>query len=82
LYHIHYLKYRKKLRNIQTFAKIQKKKPKKIVIKKASIAWKKEPIAIPRCAQVMDKPEIINKAVLNKGNSKTGISVIPTGGQS
>jgi hypothetical protein len=30
----------------------------------------------------MAKPEIINKAVLNKGNSKTGISVTPTGGQS
>ena len=35
---------------------------------------------IPRCAHVIDKPEIINKAVLNKGNSNTGISVTPTGG--
>jgi len=52
------------------------------VIKKASIECEKEPIAIPRCAHVIDKPEIINNAVLNNGNSKTGISVTPTGGQS
>jgi len=52
------------------------------VIKNASIECEKEPIAIPLCAQVMDKPEIINSAVLNNGNSKTGISVTPVGGQS
>jgi hypothetical protein len=40
-----------------------------MVIKKASIDCKNEPIAIPLCAHVMDKPEIINKAVLNNGNS-------------
>jgi len=39
-------------------------------------------MAIPLCAQVIDKPEIIKRAVLNNGNSKTGISVTPTGGQS
>jgi hypothetical protein len=53
-----------------------------MVIKKASIELENDPIAILRCAQVIDKPEIISKAVLNKGNSKTGISVTPTGGQS
>ena len=54
------------------------KKPKNIVIKKASIDSLKEPKAIPLCAHVIDNPEIIKRAVLNKGNSKTGITTIPT----
>jgi hypothetical protein len=44
------------------------------------MASRKEPKAIPRCAQVIEKPEIIKIAVLYKGNSKTGIVTIPTGG--
>jgi hypothetical protein len=46
------------------------------------MACKKEPIATPLCAQVIDNPDIINNAVLKSGNSNTGIGVIPTGGQS
>jgi len=51
-----------------------------MVIKKPSIASLKDPKAIPRCAHVIPKPEIISKAVLNRGNSITGITTIPTGG--
>lgn len=48
------------------------------MIKNESIASLKEPKAIALWAQVIEKLETINKAVLNKGNLNTSIGTIPT----
>jgi len=41
----------------------------------------KEPKLTALCTQVTLNPEIIKTKVLNKGNSKTGITSKPVGGQ-
>ena len=52
-----------------------------MVNKKAVIDSEKEPNARPLCAQVIDKPETISKAVFKEGKSKKLTAGIPEGGQ-
>ena len=51
-----------------------------MVINKESIVSLYEPKIIALWAQVTEKPERINTNVLNNGNSNTGITKIPSGG--
>jgi hypothetical protein len=53
-----------------------------MVIINPSIEFLKEPRLTALCTQVTLKPDIIKIKVLNNGNSKTGITFNPTGGQS
>jgi len=66
-------KYSKPCKNI-------KNKPKNIVSINPSIESLKDPKLIALCTQVTLKPDIIKTKVLNNGNSKTGITLRPTGG--